>query len=445
MNRLDEALRRGLCAPAGRGLRAACAALSAAVFFALILMTPLLSREAADGSGARALLCLLLTLSYAVLLSSAGTLRQSRSPAGLLLLAAAAACALLLRLVFLARPSADYENYLAPWMAKMADSGFREAMRAEFSEYNVLYQYLLFLASRLPFSRLASVKLISLFGDCLLTAGLVRLSRGERRGIAAFACGLFLPTMILNGGMFAQCDSLFAAAAVWGLAFAMEGKHFRASACFALSLAFKLQAVFLFPVLPVLWADRRLRLADLPVFLGTLAAIALPALLAGKSPAAIAGYYTGQAGLYTGLTYGAPNLFGLMNTEGLDAYAYGRFGVLLAAGACLLIASLGVARAGKLDAGETVRLSALIALCAVFFLPRMHERYFYLAEALLAVLYARDGRRAPALLLAELACFSRLWDLGIGLRAASLLMLFSLFLTAVPLGGKERTEEGEKP
>ena len=445
MNRLDETLRRGLCTPAGAALRAVCCALSAAIFFALLLLTPLLPREAADGFAARALLCVLLTLPFVLLLFAAGPLSSSRCAAGLLLLSAMAACALFLRLVFLMHPSADYGNYLAPWMERMAGSGFRDAMRGEFSEYNVLYQYLLFLAARLPFARLASVKLLSLWGDCLLAAGLVRLARGERRGIAAFACALFLPTFVLNGGMFAQCDSLYAAAAVWGLAFALEEKHYRASVCFALSLAFKLQAVFLFPVLPVLWADRRLRLSDVPIFLGTLILIALPALLAGKSPAAIAGYYAGQTGLYTGLTYEAPTLFGLMNTEGLDVYAYGRFGILLAAGVCLLLASLGITRAGKLDAKEGIRLSALIALSAVFFLPRMHERYFYLAEALLAALYAKDARRAPGLLAAELACFSRLWDLGISLRAASLLILLSLFLTAMPLREKESLGEGDKP
>jgi len=445
MNRFDEALRRGLFEPAGKALRTACAAFAAAVFFALLLLTPLLPGGAAAGTGARALFCLLLTLPYLLLLHTAGTLRQSKSAAGMLLLSAAAACSLLLRLVFLSRPSADFENYLAPWMARMAGSGFAEAMRSEFSEYNVLYQYLLFLASRLPFAPLSSIKLISLWGDCVLTAGLVRLARGERRGIAAFACGLFLPTLVLNGGMFAQCDSLYTAAAVWGLAFAIDGKHGRSAACFALSLAFKLQAVFLFPILPVLYADRKVRIHGIPVFAGTLVAAALPALLAGKMPTAILGYYVGQTGLYTDLTYDAPNLFGLMNTAGLDVYAYGRFGILLAAGICLVIASLGILRAGTLNAREIVRFSALTVLCAVFFLPRMHERYFYLAEALLVALYARDGRRAPALAAAELACFSRLWDMGISLRAASLLMAFSILATAVPIRKFGRTGEGEKP
>ena len=446
MNRLDEALRRGICAPAGRALRMACAFFGAALFLALLFLTPLLPRDAADGAAPRMLLCLLLTAPYLLLLSAAGPLREAESVAGMLLLSSIAACGMLLRLVFLTRPSPDFENYLNPWMAKMADASFREVMRGEFSEYNVLYQYLLFLAARMPFARVASVKLVSLWGDCLLTAGLVRLAKGRGRGLAAFALGLFLPTFVLNGGMFAQCDSLYTAAAVWGLALALEGRHTGAAACFAVSLAFKLQAVFLFPILPVLFADRKLRLSDAAVFLLALVLTALPALFAGKSPAAIPAYYAGQTGLYTGLTYNAPTFFGLMNTEGLDVYAYGRFGMLLSAGVCLLIAALGIFRAGRLSGREILRLSALSALCAAFFLPRMHERYFYLAEALLCALTALDERRAPGLLLAEAACFSRLWDLGIGLKAASLLMLFCLFATAAPLGnpgGPERGRNGE--
>ena len=46
--------------------------------------------------------------------------------------------------------------------------------------------------------------------------------------MAAFGLALLLPTIVLNGGMFSQCDSLYAACALWGLALALEGKPARA-------------------------------------------------------------------------------------------------------------------------------------------------------------------------------------------------------------------------
>ena len=443
MRKADEALRAALTRPAEKRTRALLLGLTAAALFLAMLCTRALPADAAAGGG-RVLLCLFLTAAFAFPLAEGLRGDRKESAAQTLLLAAAAACGLLLRLVFLMRPSPDYENYLSGWLSQFAAMRFPEAMRGQVTEYNVLYQYLLFLAARLPVSPLAAVKAISVMGDFALAAGVMRLS-GEKGKTAACAAALLLPCFALNGGQFAQCDSLYSAAAVWGLAFALDGRPKRSAACFALSLAFKLQAVFLFPVLPVLWAGKRLRLSDAPVFAGTLLAAALPALLAGKTPGAIVACYAGQTGLYTGLTYNAPTFFGLLNTAGLDVYAYGRFGILLAAGACLFLTARGMRGAERADGTALARLAACTALAAVFFLPRMHERYFYLAEALLLALSARDRRYAPALLAAETACLSRLWDLGIGLRAASLLMLAALAWTALlpprGTGGAEEAEE----
>lgn len=127
--------------------------------------------------------------------------------------------------------------------------------------------------------------------------------------------------------MFAQCDSLYAACALWGLALALREKPARAAVCFALSLAFKLQAVFMLPMVIVLWADKKLRLSDALVFVLTLALTALPALLGGKSLQRCSRFIRHKPGLYTGLNYGAANFFALLNTNGLDVYAYGNFGM----------------------------------------------------------------------------------------------------------------------
>ena len=438
MNRLDERLRGFCLSPCGRdGLLYA--ALSVVLFFVLLWRTSLLPA----GVGSRLAEAALFTLPFAALagvaLSVAARGRHSR--AALLLMLAGALFGMLARLTFVRHVSPDFENYLAGWMGELSRLSFPEAMRRQIGEYNVLYQYLLFGAARLPVPALSAVKAVSFLGDALLCGGMARLA-GSRRAPAAFFASLLLPTVLLNGAMFAQCDSLYAACAVWGLALALEGRPARSACCFALSLAFKLQALFLFPVLPVLWADGKLRFRDIGAFALTLLVCALPALLGGKSPAAIVSYYTGQTGLYTGLTYNAPTLFGLMETGGLDVYAYGRFGVLLALGAAALAAASGVGRAGKLPDAETVRLSLVTVLCVVFLLPRMHERYFYLAVCLAAVMAVRARRFFVPFALLELASLSRLWEMGIPLRAASAMVFAALVLTVLP---ERRAGTGDNP
>lgn len=421
----DARLRALLLGRMGRAGHVLCGGVALLLCFAL-LMTRTFAQLAGGTLAARAATAALLCIPLALMLAFGMEISRRRGGGALsaLLTCALCACALLSRVSFIERSSGDYDIYLASWLEKLAAGSFADGMRADIGEYNVLYQYLLFVVTRLPVPPLYAVKAISFAGDALLAGAVSRLAAREGKpNLAAFGAALLLPSFVLNAGMFAQCDSLYASCALWGLALALEGKHARGAACFALALAFKLQAVFLLPIAVVLWADGRMKLSDALVFLGTLAAVALPAMLGGKSPARIIGIYTAQTGLYTGLNYGAANLFGLMNTQGLDVYAYGNFGMALAFGACMLLVAWGVHRAGRLDADGYVTLAFLLTLCIVFLLPRMHERYFYLAEALAVALAGRRPGLLPVPALTATASLATVWDLHIPLPAASAMML----------------------
>ena len=436
----DEGLRRALLLPACGALRIACGALTGLAFFALLSTRTLVQLSGADFLTRVATLLVLCAPLAAMLVFALRAAGENR----VRLLAVAALCAvcagaMLLRLSFLERSSGDYDIYFADWLSRLGAGSFSEGMRRNIGEYNVLYQYILFLISRLPVPSLYAIKAVSFAGDAALAGALARLCQREgRANLTAFCLALLLPSVALNGGMFAQCDSLFAGCALWGLAFALNGKPARAAACYALSLAFKLQSVFALPIVAVLWAGKKLRLCDALTFVGTLLLVALPALLGGKGLLDIVRIYTAQTGLYTGLTYSAPSFFGLMNTAGLDVYAYGNFGMALAAGVCALLVGAGVTRARDLTAEETIRLAALIALFVVFFLPRMHERYFYLALALSLACAVNDRRMIPAAALLEVASLACCWEMHLPLFACSLMVLTAgMWLLACPAGKRE--------
>lgn len=394
--------------------------------FAGVMMT----RSLALGHHAATAVMMCLPLAAMLVFAMQIAREHEQGALGALLLGALCAAAMLARVSFLERSSGDYEIYLADWLQKLAGGSFAEGMRQNIGEYNVLYQYILFVITRLPVPSLYAVKAVSFIGDAFLAGAAATLAQKDgKKSAAAFGLALLLPTVALNGGMFAQCDSLYAACALWGLALALERKSAGAAACFALSLAFKLQAVFLLPMVAVLWADRKLRLSDALVFLAALAATALPALLGGKSIGALLSIYTAQTGLYTGLTYNAPSFFALMNTTGLDVYAYGNFGMALAFGACALLVACGVKQAGKLTREGYLRLALLLPLAIVFFLPRMHERYFYLADILSAVLAAKDKKAAPICALVALASLGSYWETALPLSFCALMMFAALILT----------------
>lgn len=440
LDALDSRLRSLLMGPASRRSLAMWGTLAGAAFF---LMTAVRTLSHALGAGQQLGASLVLTLPLALMLFIA--LRIVRERRGSLLegIFACALCvgAMLARLSFIDRSSGDYDIYLADWVSRLAAGSFSEGMRADIGEYNVLYQYILFLITRLPVPALYAVKAVSFLGDAMLAGSAAALCRREGRAdLAAFGIALLLPTVVLNGGMFAQCDSLYAGCALWGLALSLNGKPARGAACFALSLAFKLQAVFLLPIVAVLWADQKLRLSDALVFLLTLVLTALPAVLGGKSPAAILSVYTAQTGLYTGLTYNAPSFFALMDTTGLDVYGYGNFAMGIAAGVCALLVAGGVRRAGRLTRADYLRLALLLPLLIVFCLPRMHERYFYLADVLAVALACYDRRMAPAAALIALASLAAYWTLAIPLWAASAMMLAAAVFVLAAARGEDIRE-----
>ena len=433
LDALDERLRGLLARPCGRGARILCAALTM-LGFALVMTT----RTLALGHAAATAAVLCVPLAVMLIFAMRITKEHEQGVLYALLLCALCAAAMLARVSFLERSSGDYDIYLADWLQKLAGGSFGEGMRQNIGEYNVLYQYILFIITRLPVPSLYAVKAVSFIGDAFLAGAAAELARKDgEKNAAAFGLALLLPTLVLNGGMFAQCDSLYAACALWGLALALGDRPAGAAACFALSLAFKLQAVFLLPIVAVLWADKKLRLSDALVFLLTLALTALPALLGGKSLGALLSIYTAQTGLYTGLTYNAPSFFALMDTTGLDVYAYGNFGMALAFGACALLVACGVKRAGKLTRETYLRLALLLPLTIVFCLPRMHERYFYLADILSETWAARNKKAAPVCALIALASLGSYWETALPLNICALMMLAALILA---LGHTQRDE-----
>ena len=420
LDRLDERLRSGLTEPAGRAGRLICAALTVLAFI-LLMTTRTMTLLSGAGMGARMAAAVCLAVPLAAMLAFA--LRGENGLLGTLGLCALCAAAMLARVSFIERSAGDYDYYLADWLQKLGAGSFSDGMRQNIGEYNVLYQYILFMITRLPVPPLYAVKAVSFIGDAFLAGAAASLAAKDGKpSLTAFGAMLLLPTVVLNGGMFAQCDSLYAACALWGLALALEERPAGAAACFALSLAFKLQAVFMLPMVVVLWADKKLRLSDALIFVLTLMVTALPALLGGKSLSALLSIYTAQTGLYTGLNYGAANFFALFDTTGLDVYAYGNFGMGLAFGVCALLAVCGVRRAGKLTRRMTLRYALLFPLMIVFCLPRMHERYFYLADAMAIAAAAEDRRMTPAAGLIALASLGSYWETALPLSVCAWMM-----------------------
>ncbi len=290
----------------------------------------------------------------------------------------------------------DFDVFLYPWLDHIRHRGPIGAFAEPFGNYAPPYLYLLALFSVLPIPAIAVIKLIAIV--CLgwlafAIAQLVRAS-GCKDPLTAAVFVLCLPTVIFNGPGLGQCDGLWVGGCLLALAAATEGRVIAAAGWAGLAFAFKAQAAFIAPLILVLVIQQR-----------QWAALAIPPLiyLAAVVPAWAAGWpltdlltiYAEQARLSSPAFVGnAPNVWAIPASLGwsdTNALAYVLAGLALAAS----LVGLG---ARPLDRGTMLPAALVCAMIFPFLLPKMHERYFFLAELLAFVLAYWKRDRASIIL-----------------------------------------------
>ena len=323
--------------------------------------------------------------------------------------------ALFVRALFFSYATLDYQDFLSQWVEYFRQNGGLAALKDPVGNYNVPYLYMLALISYLPIPDLYLIKLFSIVFDVLLAWGGLRIVKhftmsDSKAPLVCFAALLLLPTAVLNSGAWAQCDAVYAALCVLSLACVFEKKPVWSLALLALAFSFKLQAVFLIPLWLALWLTGRVKFKHLLVFPAVFVGSMVPALAAGKPVGDILSIYLDQAGSesqHAYLNFNSPSIFSLVphGVEPGDGLAK----VGIAAAFLFVLAVLGLLlwkRKSVTDA-SLLLAGAALAMGIPFFLPYMHERYFFLG-GVLALIWAcaapfRSSLALPAAVGAEVA------------------------------------------
>ena len=229
MNRawMRDPLRAGMEARVRGTQRLALGAVLTLAFFALALKLCAAMEGAAVialvGAGCAALLL-------------AGAWRALREEPVIVLLCAAllAMLAVAAHLAMLDIKPGRMSKVLAPMLEGMWNYDLGTAMAWEDGAWSGGYLIVMALISRLEaFPQMYAVKLFDM--ACQTAAALavlkLALTRGAKPGAAVgamLACVL-APTMLLSAGCWAQCDAMFAALALWGLALLLNKKNVRGS------------------------------------------------------------------------------------------------------------------------------------------------------------------------------------------------------------------------
>lgn len=345
--------------------------------------------------------------------------------------------ALFLRVLCLDHMTYDYQDFLSGWAAFFRENGGFSAVALPKGNYNVPYLYFLAAISYLPVPDLYLIKLFSLLFDVLLAWSGLRLVRafavpGSRKPLMAFSLLLLLPTVILNGAYWGQCDVIYGALILHALASVFEKRPAASVVQLALAFSFKLQTVFILPLWCAFWFLRRVRFRDLLLFPAVSVLTALPAVFLGKPVGDILRIYLGQMNDYSAyLTLNAPSVYALIPYGAeVNVSLFSKVGIVCAF--LLVAALLLVLFLRRKDVTNQALLTAAIILTVgvPLLLPHMHDRYFFLADVLTlcwAVLSTRRVFLAAAVQVASLGAYHAY----LVLRYAFPMSWGALLLTAV--------------
>lgn len=303
------------------------------------------------------------------------------------------ALALAARMSALDFETPDMKLCLVPWAQMFRENGGFAAMKEQSGDYNIFYQTLIVLLTRLPGSLVHLYKYVSITFDFLLAlfcAWAVAREQGERvlgrAWNAAYTVVIFLPTVFLNSAVWGQCDAMYGFLCVLAL-YTLYKEHYTVSfIALGIGLALKLQTVFVIPVYLYVYISRKnFSLLSFLITAAVLWATGIPAYLQGRPLTAVLDVYLLQATEYAGMSFNGTTFWLMFHPDWNSMHLCAIAVTLLILG-LFLYDFLCKGKVLKEDVESFLIVSIWSAWTCVLFLPGMHERYTYLADILLVVL-----------------------------------------------------------
>ena len=292
---------------------------------------------------------------------------------------------IVLRCAGLEFKSIDIKDFLLDWYHQLAVGGFTE-LRAPFSNYTPPYLYLLFLMTRTAglIPEIPAIKLLSIFFDFMNSFLIYKILKIKypQGSVALIGAALFflLPTVFLNSAYWGQADAIYTCFLLAFLFFLMKDKPFIAMIFLGIAFSFKAQAVFLSPLVLLSIIRKRIPWFYLAIVPVIYVLMMIPAAWTGRPWIELLTAYFDQAETYRRLSEHAPNLYLLMPSS---FYKQGLIVGLFVTALVALVWVTVYARKIKEFTPSMILLGALTSAAFMpFFLPKMHDRYFYVAEVL---------------------------------------------------------------
>lgn len=290
--------------------------------------------------------------------------------------------AICLRIIFFPHIGTDYNNFLSPWIKEMQTVGWPWQIVLPITNYNLLYTYILTGISYIHFSDLYLIKAISVLFDCILSITILAILKRSLRlndwsSLLGFTLAIFAPSIFFNSAAWGQCDSIYVAFLMLGIYMCLSNAPYKGAIFFGLAFSMKLQAVFIFPILLFFILYKQLYIRHLFMIPLVSVILALPAIALGRSVPSIITIYFNQIGTYPSLSNGAPTFWAIFPKAFYDYLCPVALGIT---GIITFLFTFGTLLTRPLkDKADFWDIAFIYALIIPYFLPKMHERYFYMA------------------------------------------------------------------
>ena len=283
----------------------------------------------------------------------------------------------------------DTDGYIR-WYDFIVKIGIPDALGQNFSIYTPPYLYLLSIATvaRDVIPKLIAIKLIPIVFDLINAVTIFKILRLKHASgsIPHFGALVFLlaPTIIANSAFWGQIDSIYTCFLLISVYFMLTNKPARVMIAFGLAISIKAQAAFLGPALLIWVLKKRITWKQFLLIPLTYIIVMSPAILAGRSLLDVLTVYLNQASELQILSHNAPNWY--------IFFQQASYPIIMPAGMITTALIIGIwvyinwQKQYPLTNEGILFLSLISTAITPFFLPKMHDRYFYPADVFSIVL-----------------------------------------------------------
>jgi len=296
----------------------------------------------------------------------------------------------------------DYSDCLSKWVDEYRSLSIKDCFVQQVGNYAPFYNYFLILFSRLPIYDLYLIKTLSFYFEvatAIIVMKLIAKTKQTQPNPLHLAITLLLLIPLLNSSQWGQCDTIYTFFAVAGIYFAINRKSILCFVMMGLSLSFKLQSILIYPVVLILLlcknsnGEKYLSWKDIWYTPLVFVLINIIPAFFGGSIFKVIYVYLGQVfvgNVAHGLCGNCANVFLQLTSIVKKSSVFYPILIFVFIGIVAVMLTIVIIRVyqtkkNNLEISDALLFTAFLPLISVFLMPKMYDRYYYIAEIFMFV------------------------------------------------------------